>query len=158
MNGQLLFRAAFDILKDAALAEDVVQQAFLKAWERRDDILHPELLKQWLVRAVVNGGLEVLRRKETERRLMKLLPIAAEPSGIPTAESAELRELLLYSLADLPEMNRAVVVLRVLEGMSGNEVKDLLGCSAAEVSRHLHRGLEQLRRAMSASTAAASHG
>lgn len=155
MHGRLLFRAAFDILKDATLAEDVVQQAFLKAWERRTDIAHPEFLKQWLIRAVVNGGLEMLRRRKTEKRLLKLGTIARDPSGIPTAETAELRELLLNAVADLPELSRAIVALRVLEGMSGNKVKDLLGCSAAEVSRHLHRGLEQLRRAMSASVTGA---
>jgi RNA polymerase sigma factor (sigma-70 family) len=153
LHGRLLFRAAFDILKNAAAAEDVVQQALLKAWERRGEIEQPTLLKQWLVRSVVNGSLEHLRRRKTEARVLKLRVVAADHETTPSADRIELREQLLDALSDLPEMSRSVVALRVLEGMSGNEVKDLLGCSAAEVSRQLHRGLEQLRGVMNAALA-----
>ena len=51
----------------------------------------------------------------------------------------------MLAMDRLPETARMVVALRVMHGLSGNEVKDLLGCSAGEVSRQLHRGMEQLR-------------
>jgi RNA polymerase sigma-70 factor (ECF subfamily) len=155
LHGALLFRAAFDILKDAADAEDMVQQAFLKAWERRDEIVHAGLLKQWLTRTVVNGSLQTLRRRKTEHRVLKRHASVPASVETPTTEKGELHALLLDAVADLPEMSRTVVVLRVLEGMSGDDVKNLLGCSAAEVSRQLHRGLDQLRRMMNASIAGA---
>jgi DNA-directed RNA polymerase specialized sigma24 family protein len=56
------------------------------------------------------------------------------------------------ALRELPDLTRAVVVLRIMQGMSGNEVKGLLGCSAAEVSRRLYSGMEQLRTLLSGVT------
>ena len=64
-------------------------------------------------------------------------------------ERAELRGMLEDSLAELPEPTQVVVVLRLLEGMAGNEVKAVLGCSASEVSRRLHHGMEHLRQRLS---------
>jgi RNA polymerase sigma-70 factor (ECF subfamily) len=164
-NGRLFFRLAYDVLRNASEAEDVVQQSLLKAWERRDGrIKAPLQLKQWLVRSVVNGALEVLRRRKTEQRVLRLHPAAdgdddkgpSPPGDGP--ERVETADLLLRAVADLPEMTRSVIVLRILEGMSGNDAKDLLGCSAAEVSRQLHRGLEILRAALSRALPSYSRG
>ena len=57
----------------------------------------------------------------------------------------DMREAVVQAMDRLPETARTVVALRLMQGMSGNEVKDLLGCSASEVSRQLHAGMEQLR-------------
>ena len=62
------------------------------------------------------------------------------------AELTERRDLVLSALAQLPEPIRGVVTLRMMQEMSGNEVSELLGCSALDVSRRLHEGLDQLRR------------
>src|SRR5205809_50456 len=61
------------------------------------------------------------------------------------ADQVRQHARLWFGLAALPESLRAVVTLRIMEGLSGNEVKDLLGYSASQVSRMLHEGLEQLR-------------
>jgi len=165
-NGRFFFRLAHNVLRDAQLAEDVCQQAFLRAWEERDRIQPGVTLKAWLARTVVNNSLQLVRRGKVERRVLGnqayLRPGAEGPAG----EREEAREAVLAALNRLPEPTRLVVALRVLEGMAGNDVKELLGCSAAEVSRQLHRGLEQLRGILAADGAgdsgtpgsAGSHG
>lgn len=49
-------------------------------------------------------------------------------------------------MEQLPEPSRLVVTLRIMEEMSGRQVQDLVGCSAAEVSRRLHSGMDELRK------------
>jgi RNA polymerase sigma factor (sigma-70 family) len=60
-------------------------------------------------------------------------------------EELENREMVIGALEKLPDTTRMVVTLRIMQQFSGNEVKELLGCSASEVSRRLHEGMELLR-------------
>ena len=143
-NGKLLFRLAHNVLHDAAEAEDVVQQAFLKAWQHRERIHRPEALLQWLLRTVTNESLRVARHRRVVRQAhVKIEEITAPTSH--TGDGFDLRIAIEQALGQMPEATRLVVILRVMQGMSGNEVKALLGCSASEVSRRLHDGMERLR-------------
>ena len=150
LHGRELFRAAFGVLKNEAVAEDVVQHALLKAWERRDGMRSAAAIRPWLLRTILNISLETIRRNATESNLFEVPGLApdAVPDASAAAEQLEFRSKLLEALANLPERARSVVTLRVIEGLSGNEVKDQLGCSLAEVSRQLHLGLEILRKAL----------
>src|SRR4051794_33679867 len=67
-NGRFFFRLAHNVLRDAQLAEDVCQQALLRAWEERDRIQPGPTLKAWLARTVVNNSLQLVRRGKGERR------------------------------------------------------------------------------------------
>jgi len=146
-----LFRLAWGILRDAHAAEDACQQAFVQACAARVTPPDPARLRPWLAKVVVNESLQALRRRKLERRLRGPSP-ALDQSGVVADESRAapdanpfLRETVLAALEQLPEPSRLVVLLRVMHGWSGNEVKALLGCSAAEVSRRLYAGMEQLR-------------
>ncbi len=145
-NAPLFFRIAWRMLRDNQAAEDVCQQALLKAWAERHTISQPERLRAWLTRTVVNASLELLRRRRIEQKTLARLPLPPDPAlavdGIADADA------LSSALAALPESLRTVVILRISQGLSGNEVRDLLGMSAAAVSRALHQGLEQLRSAL----------
>ena len=143
-RGRLLFRLAYGVLRNGPAAEDVCQQAFMKAWQQRGRIRDPAGLPAWLARVVINESLRLAERQKTERRAgldrARSTPHADAPGNEP-----DLPNLIGQALSKLPEATRLVVVLRVMQGMSGNEVKTLLGCSASEVSRRLHVGMEQLR-------------
>lgn len=143
-HGKLLFGIAFGILRNADVAEECCQQAFLKAWERRGSIGNGGRLRGWLARVVMNESLLVLRRKRRERAVLD------DPAWRCDGESSAAADPWLHgritsALNNLPELTRIVVVLRVMQGISGNEVKQLLDCSASEVSRRLYSGMEQLR-------------
>ena len=143
-NGRLFFKLAHDIVREVSEAEDACQAAFAKAWERRAEIRDAAALKGWLVRAVTNEALQLARRHKIEQRALQghVPPSAASR---PELERLAAREALQKALAFLPEQTQVVIVLRVIEGMSGNEVARVLGCCASEVSRRLYEGLERLR-------------
>jgi RNA polymerase sigma-70 factor (ECF subfamily) len=143
-HSRLFFSLAYDVLGDVQAAEDACQQALLKAWEQRDGIRDAASLKAWLVRVVVNESLQGARRRKAEGKLRSAYPNTRGP-GIVASDRAEIHEEVMRSLEELGEETRLVTFLRLVEGMSGNEVKGLLGCSASEVSRRLHQGLEHLR-------------
>lgn len=150
LHGERFFRLAYGLVRDAAVAEEVCQQAFLKAWERRGQLRDGEALKAWLARVVINEGYQVLRRRKTEKRVLeeRVTPdqrLKASHSAAGELDGAALRESVLLALEQVPEQTRLVVTLRLMQGYSGNETKAMLGCSASEVSRRLHEGMEQLR-------------
>lgn len=144
---QRLFRIAYRILHDATAAEDACQQAILKACQMQEHVQSVDSLGGWLTRTVINESLMILRRRKTEKRI---LANKARDTVDAAIEEPERREAILEAIQRLPEPARMVVVLRILDGMPGSQVKEVLGCSAAEVSRRLHHGMEILRRELHA--------
>ncbi len=145
-NGPLFFRLAYGVLRNRDAARDACQQALLKACKHHQNFREAGKIKSWLARVVVNESLLMRRRGGIEKRVLARHGPTLS-ARISTAEpvNAEMRESVLAALEKLPEDLRLVVALRKMEGLSGNQVKDLLGCSAGEVSKQLHRGLELLQ-------------
>jgi RNA polymerase sigma-70 factor, ECF subfamily len=142
-RGRLYFLLAYRIVHDEQVAEDVCQHALCQAWQHREKIGSQAALGAWLSRTVINRAVEVLRRRGTERRFLSQLPATTHAAG--PGEQAARHEAVWAALATLEEPTRTVVTLRLVEGFTGQEVKDLMGISASEVSRRLHRGMDHLR-------------
>ena len=116
----------------------------MKAWQHRGLLRHRGALGSWLVRVVTNESLRVLRRRKVVARATVRQGLSlTRPMG--PDEQVELKDTVMVALGELPERTRLVVVLRLMQGRSGNEVKQMLGCSASQVSRRLHEGMEYLR-------------
>ena len=145
VHGRFLFKVAYNILRNTAAAEDACQQAFLKAWEHQDELRSRDALRAWLTQTVIRECLSVCRRRRTEGRALERRSQAAPAWETEDTGRGEQREKVLAGVAELAEPVRTVVVLRLLEGMSGNQVKEILQCSATDVSRRLHEGMEILR-------------
>jgi RNA polymerase sigma-70 factor (ECF subfamily) len=144
-NARLYFRIAHRILHDAAAAQDVCQQAFLRACEGKfANSRGAGRLKSWLAKVVINESLQVRRRRKVHWRFQQDAARRSVPFEEPD-RGPFLRAEVEAALSRLPELTRAVVVLRIMQGMPGKEVQALLGCSASEVSRRLYFGMEQLR-------------
>ena len=143
-HGRFYHRLAYGVLRNKESAADVCQQAFLRAWEQRERIRDWAALRPWLTRVVLNESFCLLRRTRIEQRVLRDRACAAElPAG--PAELAERRDLAVAALSRLPEPVREVVALRLMQGMSGNAVSELLGISPWDVSRRLHEGLDRMR-------------
>jgi len=142
--GRFYHRLAYGVLRRNEAAADVCQQAYLRAWEQRDRIRDPGALRSWLSRVVINESFLILRKSEREQRVLAARAGWAHDHQGP-AEASDRRDLVVVAMARLPEPLRTVVALRVMQGLSGNEVSQLLGSTAPEVSRRLHEGLDQLR-------------
>lgn len=137
-----LVRTAHMLTGDFHEAEDLVQTTLAKVyaqWSR----LRPELVDAYVRRALVNNNLSRHRRRRVTQLLTAFLPdTAGEP---PATGHLEQRELLVEALAELPERQRAVVVLRYWEDLSVEETARTLGCSVGTVKSQAFRALDKLR-------------
>jgi RNA polymerase sigma-70 factor (ECF subfamily) len=149
-NGRRLFVVAYRILRDEAAAADACQQALCRAWACRAQLRDPGALGAWIHRAVTNECYGLLRKRRLRDGLS--LDRQGEPGarGAPPQQAWEHGRDIQEALDALPAKTRAVVVLRLVHGYSGNEASECLGVGASEISRRLHEGMESLRRLLRA--------
>jgi RNA polymerase sigma factor (sigma-70 family) len=135
----------------ASRAEDAVQQVLLNAHDaftRTDDVRH---LRSWLYRIAHNTSLNVLRAVRDD---VPLDAAQAAATGGPAAafEQAERLRATLDAVRELPERQRAALVLRELEGRSHEEIADALGVTKGSARQHLMRARTAVRGAVTAIT------
>jgi RNA polymerase sigma-70 factor (ECF subfamily) len=152
-----IYRMARNITQNDEDAEDVLQEAFLKAYEHLDSFQGQSKFYTWLTRIAVNESLMKLRKRKTDRTVSlddsietDEEPIAREIAvwdGNPEMKysQAELRELLDKAIAGLKPIFRTVFVLRDVEELSTEETAEALGLSVAAVKSRLLRARLQLR-------------
>lgn len=132
-----LYRTALAILGDAHEAEDAVQDAFLRYWERAPDFPDAARERAWLLTVTVNGCKSRLRAPWRRRTapLLDTYPAAA----------AEEREVV-EAVQALPPKDRAVVHLYYYEGYQTAEIAAMTGQREGTVRSHLSRARDKLRR------------
>jgi RNA polymerase sigma-70 factor (ECF subfamily) len=152
------FRVAWSLLRNRVEAEDVVQEAYLKAFAGLSGFSGESSFATWLTRIVVNEAL--MRRRQWDRRVENaapatLLPLEPPPGSVAAGESPEaargreeLRQRLERAIAALPDDQRAVFVLRAVEGLSAEETAALLGINPLTVKTRLFRARRRLREAL----------
>jgi RNA polymerase sigma-70 factor (ECF subfamily) len=151
-HNQRLFRAVRSIVPNDHEAEDVVQHAYLRAFEHLDQFAGHAKFSTWLTRIAVHEALARVQRLRRSRALERDHHDAGWQSGGPhaaTPESqvfgAELRRLLEAALDHLDDAYRTVIVLRDVEGLSSLEIAESIGVSELLVRVRLHRARSQLR-------------
>lgn len=128
-----LAHLAMNLVDNPHDAAEVVQDAFTRAWSRWDQISDAPA---YLTRTVVNGGIDLQRRRATRRRATR---------RSVTSETSERPDESLMMLVDgLPPERRAVVVLRYGDDLSLAEIARVLDLPLGTVKSHLHRGLATL--------------
>jgi RNA polymerase sigma-70 factor (sigma-E family) len=145
-RGQALLRFAYLLTHDGPLAEDLVQDALVKAhsrWNRQTRIEHPDA---YVRRIVVNEFVTWRRRRSSSEVPSAQPPEAGPASGVPDAiEGIADRDVVWRLLAELPRNHRAVLVLRYYEGLSDAEIATVLGCPEGTVRSWASRALASLR-------------
>src|SRR6266568_2076455 len=152
-----VFRIAQHITQNREDAEDVVQDAFLKAYQNLGQFQGQSKFYTWLVRIAVNEALMRLRRRRPERMVSIDEDVKTEDDSIPREiadwspnpeqlyNQGELKEILQKTIQGLPESFRTVFILRDVEGLSTEETADALGLSVPAVKSRLLRARLQLR-------------
>jgi RNA polymerase sigma-70 factor (ECF subfamily) len=152
-----VFRIAQHITQNREDAEDVVQDAFLKAYGNLSQFQGQSKFYTWLVRIAVNEALMKLRRRRPERTVSLDQDVETDEDTIPREvadwspnpeqqyNQAELRELLQKTIQGLPAGFRTVFVLRDVEGLSTEETAEALSLSIPAVKSRLLRARLQLR-------------
>ena len=152
-----VFRIAQHITQNREDAEDVVQDAFLKAYQNLGQFQGQSKFYTWLVRIAVNEALMRLRRRRPERMVSLDEDVKTEEDSMPREiadwtpnpeqqyNQAELKDILSRTIQGLPTSFRTVFVLRDVEGLSTEETAEALGLSIPAVKSRLLRARLQLR-------------
>ncbi len=156
-----VFRIAQHITQNREDAEDVVQDAFLKAYENLGQFQGQSKFYTWLVRIAVNEALMKLRRRRPERMVSLDEEVKTEDDSVPREvadwspnpeqlySQAELHDILTRTIQGLPSGFRTVFVLRDVEGLSTEETAEALDLSIPAVKSRLLRARLQLRERLS---------
>ena len=148
---QRLFRVSRGILADDAEAEDVAQEAWLRAFRELAGFRGEARFATWLTRIACH---EALARVHKRRRLVPITggdggeppePPAEAPGPERDLENRELQDLLRAAVEVLPDPLRAVFCLREIELLSTEETADALGLTVENVRVRLHRAKRSLR-------------
>jgi RNA polymerase sigma-70 factor (ECF subfamily) len=155
---QRLYRVTYAILRDGAEAEDVIQDAYVRAYQHLDQFAGYAPFSTWLTRIAVH---EALRRLQLRKRSQQFEEVEHDeesfmsvsettvpetsPDPEQRASNAELGQLLEQAVLDLPEPYRTVIMLRDVEELSTAETAAALELTEQNVKVRLHRGRSMMR-------------
>lgn len=129
-------------------AEDVVQEAMLRASRSWQSFRGESQFKTWLLRIVINVYRDQHRGPATPEKLIDDLVESDQPTSCDVAAAAELADRIAHGVAALPLRQREVLVLSAYEGLTTREIADTLGISEANVYSTLNAARDKLRRVL----------
>jgi RNA polymerase sigma-70 factor (ECF subfamily) len=156
-HNRRLYRIARSILRNETEAEDVVQEAYVKAFTNLGGFRGDSSLATWLARITMNEALGRLRRERptvdletfgaqrTEAQIIKFPQTVTSDDPERTMAQREILQLVERATDNLPEIFRIVFMTRVIEGMSTEDTANLLGLQPDTVKTRLHRARRLVR-------------
>jgi RNA polymerase sigma-70 factor (ECF subfamily) len=163
-HGRTVFRLAWRMTANSHEAEDIVQEAFLRAYKQLSRFDGRAAFGTWIHRIAVNCSLDVIRARtrrqettgapsepgaeedSTDRLLLNLA--ASDPSPERSMQSTQLRELLASAMRELSDMERCAFTLRHHDGLGIEEISRALGVQPNAAKHSIFRALKKLRRAL----------
>ena len=142
-NAQRAGRLAYFLVGDRELAQDLVQEAFLKVFARWGNLREPRSFAAYLNRTIVNLANKTHRRRGVERRYLE------KQQGLETVapeRDYETADELWQQLQLLPKRQRTAVVLRYYEDLTDHQAAEAMGCSETAVASLVQRALGTLRK------------
>ena len=155
-NNRRLYRLARGILRNDIEAEDVVQEAYVRAFTHLENFRGDSSLSTWLSRITMNEALGRLRRQRPAVEIDTLpqgvleaqiiqFPLAASDDPEKSMAQREIQAVVEHAIDDLPEAFRLVFITRVIEGMNVEETAEILSLKPETVKTRLHRARTMLR-------------
>lgn len=148
------YRVALRTVGDPSDAEDVVQEAYIRAWRSLAKLRDPGAVVGWICGIVRHVGLDRLRQRKRRRaepydetkaaQVAESLLAGRVPDPAHAAESAEDSALLESLVAEIKEKYRVVLLLREVDGMSYEEIAEAMSIPVGTVESRLHRARKQL--------------
>jgi RNA polymerase sigma-70 factor, ECF subfamily len=150
---QRLYRVARAILHSDVEAEDVMQDAYVRAFTHLGQFAARAPFSSWLTRIAVNEALARRRSSKQHQEVdvtefdgeISMQDLYKSPDPEQNASSAQLRGFLEQAVLDLPEQYRTVIMLRDIEELSTAETADALDITVENVKIRLHRGHSMIR-------------
>ncbi|OKO80836.1 RNA polymerase sigma factor [Bradyrhizobium sp. NAS96.2] len=155
-NNRRLFRLARGILRNDNEAEDVVQDAYVRAFTHLDQFRGDSSLSTWLSRIAINEALGRVRSRRSSVEWSELpkgsleaqiiqFPLSSMDDPEKSMAQREIQHVVEHAIDELPEAFRLVFITRVIEGMNVEETADILGLKPETVKTRLHRARTMLR-------------
>lgn len=143
----LLYRVAFAVLRNAAEAEDIAQETFVRVWEHRRKLPEVEQVRAWLIRIALNLALDQTRRMRPAP--MDEMIVETARSIAPGTEQqvigAEELARVLSAMDGLPKVERMVLLLSAFDELSTVEIASVMERSQSSVRALLFRARERLK-------------
>ena len=146
-----IYRFAFYLVNDEALAEDLTQEAFVKTWNYLPKFEESKGTIQSLLFAIVRNLVIDYQRKKKEEKISQEAEgfIASSEDVVEDFSKAERIENVRKSLSVLPEDDREVIILRYFEDMGFAEISKIVGKEEGALRVRVHRALKLLKNALS---------
>lgn len=140
-----VYRAIRGVVLDSAAAEDLTQETFVRAYRARHRYTPTAPPGAWLRRIGINLAISHLRRQKLARFLPAKLYVAPDRRDY---DRAEARDVVSKALAELSPKLRAAIVLHYYEGLTREEIADVLGVPAGTVASRIAKAVAIMRRSM----------
>lgn len=144
-----VYNFALRYANDSHFAMEVVQQTFIQAFEKIDQLKDPSKLKSWLYRIASNNcsseGRRIARRKHVQVN-EQVLTYQDPSNPAKTYERKELKVLVLETLQQIPEEQRQVIIMKEYESLKFREIADILGESENTIKSRMYYGLDAMRK------------
>lgn len=141
---------AFRILKDRQAAEDVVEDAFIKIWERHSTFTNSQAIKPWLYTVARNMCLDRLRKEKSSRRYKEAMSFQGknsfQESSLNDIIHAEIINEIHSTINSLPTECRKIFQMIYIQGKTVREIADELQLSISTIKNQKARGLSILRK------------
>jgi len=152
-----VYQLCYRMLGNRAEAEDIAQDAFIRAYINIERFDVSKKFSTWLFRIATNLCIDRIRRKKPDYYLdaeiagsdgltmYSQIPDASRPPDVEVA-SVEIQDIIQKEMLALPEKYRSVIILKYIEELSLQEISEILDLPMGTVKTRLHRGREQLRK------------
>jgi RNA polymerase sigma-70 factor (ECF subfamily) len=144
-----MYRYAAWLSRDKAIAEDVVQEAMLRAWKSLDALRDESSAKQWLLTIVRRENARYFERKRLET--VDIDNLTASQAALIAEQPDEELDDMRQAIYELDDDYREPLVLQVLMGYSTNEIAEQMGLKQGAVLTRLHRARAKLKDQMATS-------
>lgn len=143
------YRVALSVTKNPHLAEDVTQDALLKAWQALPTFRGDAPLRNWVLRITHNTAISALRRRRDVLQDPAELPEQPATTSVERQAHGKLAlDAFEIALGELDDLTRSIVVLREVEGMTYDDISQLLNVPLPTVKTRLLRARRQLAGAL----------
>nr|WP_299036044.1 RNA polymerase sigma factor [uncultured Tenacibaculum sp.] len=145
-----MYTVALRYVKDSFIAEDVMQEAFVKAFKNIDSYKEGIAFGAWLKRIVINQSIDYLKKRKLELvSINEEITTVADDDNWNVASTISYQEIV-NCIQQLKEKYRVVLTLFLLEGYDHGEISQILGISEVSSRTHLLRGKRQVQEQLKA--------
>lgn len=140
-----LLRVCLRFVKDLETAEDVVQESFIKAFERLHSFEARSAFKSWLFQIAINTAKNKLRDRRSDMVDIENVPLAVNPMAEMRLVAGSVSDIIAMHVEKLPIKQRTALMLRVYEDLSFKEIAEIMECPYDTAKANYRHGLMRLK-------------